>query len=141
MTNSRWHRIARPVLALAVGIAVALYAYQRVSDPLPREQRRQEETVVLEARRILANYAALDRDLEIADPLNRNRAAGKVYIYPVDDGWQVSGHYRRAGETRWRPWLMTLDGDRALVRLRVEDAALSRRAETDARLVVVTPAK
>lgn len=130
------HRVLRVVIALAFGIALAWYAYQRIADPVPRQQRLQEETVVVQAREILARYVALDSELEIVDPLNKNRVAGKVYIYPVDDGWQVSGHYRRAGEVRWQPWLMTLDERAVLTELSVQDAALEERAANDPLLTV-----
>lgn len=135
--GARWHRLLRPVVAAAIGLALALYVYERVSDPLPRQQRLQEEAAVFSAREILAAYVALGRDLEIVDPLNKNRVAGKVYIYPIDNGWQVSGHYRRAGETRWQPWLMTLDGQRTLIELSVADAALHAKAAQDPQLTII----
>lgn len=139
MPNSRLHRVVRIVFALAIGIGLALYAYQRISDPLPRQQRMQEEAVVLQAREILISVIAPASDIEIVDPLNKNRVAGKVYIYPIDNGWQVSGHYRRPGEIPWQPWLMTLDNDAAIVTLSVQDKALQEIAKRDARIIVKPP--
>lgn len=95
----------------------------------------QEEAVVLKAREILRSYVVAGTAVEIVDPLNTNRVAGKVYIYPVDSGWQVSGHYRRSGEVLWQPWLMTLDQNAALVMLNVQDPLLAAHAEVEPRLV------
>lgn len=132
------HRFLRLCIAFGIGIVLAIYSYQRIADPEPRLQRLREEQAVMAARAILPAYAALGRPLEIVDPLHKNRVAGKVYVYPVDAGWQVSGHYRRSGETRWQPWLMTLDSALALVELTVQDTALQDAAGRDARLVVKT---
>ena len=115
------HRLFRLVFAFAVGIALSLYVYQRMMDPAPLQQRAQEEAVVLAARGILEDTIP-DSDLEIVDPLATNRSAGKVYIYPFGDGWQVSGHYRRNESDPWHPFLMTLDANVQLVSLAVADA-------------------
>ena len=113
------HRVLSLVFALAVGIAVAVYAYQRVSDPLPGLQRQEEERIVLLARAhvqdLIAAGAASADELIVVDPLAPNRVAGKVYVYPTDSGWSVSGHYRRGLEDSWHPWLMQLDADGALL--------------------------
>lgn len=124
------HKIARIVFALIVGLGVATYAYQRVSDPQPRLQRQQEERIVLLARAAVRETIAANVDLEIVDPLATNRVAGKVYIYPAAGGWDVSGHYRRTGEEIWHPWLMRLDEDGVMQRLSVRDSdpELLRRA-------------
>lgn len=129
------HRVVRLTVAFGAGLLLALLAYERSTDPEPRRQRLEEEAVVLEARRRLRDYVSLGRDLEIVDPLQTDRKVGKVYIYPAADGWQVSGHYRRAGERDWHPWLMALDGRLALESLSVRDAAaeIAARAATDAR--------
>lgn len=72
------------------------------------------------------------------DPLAPDRKVGKVYVYPTADGWQVSGHYRRVGEERWHPWLMSLDGNGGLrsLALRDDDPGLTARAATDPKLSV-----
>ncbi len=132
-------RAAGWVIALAIGLSVAWYAYQRVSDPVPRQQRLQEEEIVMRARTLLAELVADDGNLEIADPLQKNRVAGKVYIYPFESGWQVSGHYRRQQEVLWQPWLMTLDGNGVLVDLSIQDPALRELAARDARVRFKAP--
>ena len=128
-------RITGLLIAAGAGILLSWYAYERVTDPLPRLERQREEAVVLRARDLLRGYVALSAELEIVDPLARNRVAGKVYIYPVEDGWQVSGHYRRPGDVFWRPWLMTLDREHGLRSLKVEDGhpAILARAAGDPR--------
>ncbi|MDZ7643473.1 MAG: hypothetical protein U5K76_04110 [Woeseiaceae bacterium] len=132
------HRIVRAVLAFLVGLSLAVYAYHRATDPEPRRQRMQEETVVREARDILQRYLAVGSTLEIVDPLATDRAVGKVYIYPVEGGWQVSGHYRRAETDDWHPWLMRLDTERRLQSLAVRDdnPAVAALAAGDDRFTV-----
>jgi len=115
------HRIIRLVVAFAIGIFLALYSFERISDPEPRRQRAAEESVVISAREILSSYVALGMQIEIVDPLATNRAVGKSYIYPLDNGWQVSGHYRRYASDRWHPFLMSLDTNVELVSLTVRD--------------------
>lgn len=115
------HRIIRPLVALAVGIVLALYSYQRIADPQPALQRAREEAVVMSAREILRTYIPAEVSIEIADPLAPNRVAGKVYIYPGENGWEVSGHYRRNDADRWHPFLMLLDAKVELISLAVRD--------------------
>ncbi len=116
------HKVVRPVLALIIGVMLALYAYQRIADPEPRAQRAREEAVVFSAREILQSYVAPGEHLEIVDPLSPDRKVGKVYIYPTDAGWELSGHYRRGEDDRWHPYLMSLDGGAGLESLAVRDA-------------------
>ncbi len=125
------HRIIRPVVAFSVGIVLALYAFERISDPEPARQRAREEAVVISAREILKSYVPADREIEIADPLATNRVAGKVYIYPTDDGWEVSGYYRRNESDRWHPFLMSLNANIDLVSLSVRDADENLGAAAD----------
>ncbi len=115
------HRIIRPLVALAVGIVLALYSYQRIADPQPALQRAREEAVVKSAREILRAYVPAEVSIEIADALAPNRVAGKVYIYPGENGWEVSGHYRRNDTDRWHPFLMSLDAKVELISLAVRD--------------------
>lgn len=115
------HRIIRLVVAFAIGIFLALYTYERISDPGPGMQRAREEAVVLSARAILEANVALDSEIQIVDPLATDRKVGKTYIYPTDSGWEVSGHYRRLGTDRWHPFLMKLDSNVQLVSLLVRD--------------------
>lgn len=129
------HRIGRNVFGLAVGLAVAAFAFQWISDPGPRAERAQEERVVEVARTLLA--AVVDSDgLEIVDPSAPNRKAGKVYVYAEEPGWAVSGYYRRSEEDGWHPYLMTLTKGLELVSLKVQDQGLAARAAADPKLEV-----
>jgi hypothetical protein len=132
------HRIIRPVVAVSVGIVLALYAFERISDPEPARQRAREEAVVISAREILKSYVPADEEIEIADPLAPNRVAGKVYIYPTDNGWEVSGFYRRNESDYWHPFLMSLNASIDLVSLSVRDAdeKLGAAADDDPRFSV-----
>jgi len=115
------HRIIRLVVAFAIGIFLALYSFERISDPEPALQRAREETVVLSAREILKSYVSPSVEIEIVDPLATDRVVGKSYIYPIENGWEVSGHYRRYASDRWNPFLMSLDTNVKLVSLMVRD--------------------
>jgi hypothetical protein len=116
------HRIIRPLVASTVGLILAWYAYQRVSDREPGLQRAREEAVVMSARGILRSYVVPGGSLDIVDPLSPNRKVGKDYIYPDGEDWQVSGHYRRNEDDPWHPFLMSLDSEAALKSLAVSDA-------------------
>ena len=115
------HRVMSWVVALAVGIALSLYAFQKISDPEPTMRRAQEEAVVMVAREILKSYVAPGQDLQLVDPLETNRKIGKVYVYPTEAGWEVSGHYRRDMSDQWHPYLMSLDSELELTSLAVRD--------------------
>lgn len=130
------HRILRPVIAFVIGFAVAFYAYDRVTDPRPGIQRQKEEAVVRASRDILRAYVEPTPELQIVDPLAPDRKVGKVYVYPAEDGWEVSGHYKRGDGDRWHPYLMRLDNASRLVDLSVrdDDARLRRKAGQDPKL-------
>ena len=115
------HRVIRLVVAFAIGIFLALYSFERISDPEPALQRAREEAIVLSAREILKSYVSTGVEIEIVDPLATARDVGKSYIYPTDSGWEVSGHYRRYATDRWHPFLMSLDANVELVSLDVRD--------------------
>jgi hypothetical protein len=125
------HRIIRLVVAFTVGIVLALYTFERISDPEPAMQRAREEAVVMSAREILKQYVRAEGEVEIADPLAPNRIAGKVYIYPAEYGWEVSGYYRRNESDRWHPFLMSLNANIDLVSLSVRDADENLGAAAD----------
>jgi hypothetical protein len=129
----------RWVVAFAVGFALAAYSFLRIADPEPRMQRAREEAVVLAGREILQGYVAIGRVGDIVDPLAPNRKVGKVYVYPTDAGWQVSGYYRRDRNDQWHPYLLDLDADVQLVSLSVRDSddALRAQAAEDSRLSAV----
>lgn len=128
------HRILRLVVAFVFGLVMAYGSYQWITDTERSDRRAVEESVVLASRDILREYIGAP-DIELSDPLNRVRAAGKVYIYPTDAGWEISGHYRRAEEKIWHDFLLTLDADAALLSLRVNDdnPNLANRAQSDPR--------
>ena len=134
------HRAMSLVFAFGVGLSVSFCSYQWITNPDRGAQRAIEEGVVRESRIILDEWVADGTVIEISDPLNRVREAGKVYIYPTAEGWEISGQYRRTGERRWHAYLMTLDGDARLVSLAVEDnrPALLERAASDARFTITS---
>ncbi len=92
----------------------------------------------MSAREIVRSYIPAEGELKIADPLAPNRVAGKVYIYPTENGWEVSGHYRRNAGDRWHPFLMSLGANVELVLLSVRDAdeKLGAAADDDPKLSV-----
>lgn len=120
------HRVGRALFAMVVGLGVALFAYKWITDPAPRERRALEESVVQASRELLLDAVGVDT-LEIVDPLSPNRKVGKVYIYPEESGWAISGHYRRDENDRWHAYLMHLTASLELNALKVEDAALDSR--------------
>ncbi len=132
------HRMIRLVVAFAIGIFLALYSFERISDPEPTLQRAREETVVLSAREILKSYVSPSVEIEIVDPLATDRVVGKSYIYPIENGWEVSGHYRRYATDRWHPFLMSLDTNVKLLSLTVrdDDAKTAAAARDDAKFSV-----
>ena len=132
------HRIIRLVLAFTIGIFLALYSFERISDPEPKLQRDREESVVMSARELLKSYVAGEMQIEIVDPLATDRSVGKSYIYPADNGWEVSGHYRRYASDRWHPFLMSLDANVELISLSVrdDDEEIAATAEDDPKFSV-----
>jgi len=139
--QNRWyrlamnHRIGRVVFSLAVGIAVAVFAFQWITNPEPRALRVQQEQVVQTSRSLLATVLASD-GLEIVDPLAPNRKVGKVYVYAEQPGWAVSGYYRRDQDDPWHPYLLTLTDGLDLVLLKVQDQALASEPDRHPKLVV-----
>ncbi len=73
------------------------------------------------ARDILQSYVSPGNAIEIVDAVSPASQVGKVYIYPTDEGWELSGHYRRDENDRWHPYLMALNGEAGLVSLAVQD--------------------
>lgn len=130
------HRIGRAVFALAVGAAVAIFAFRWITDPSPRHEREQESAAVTSARAALVAMVAAG-ELEIVDPLAPDRAVGKAYVYRDGPGWQVSGYYRRGAGDLWHPYLATLGEGLELVHLKLSDRALLERAGESPRLTVL----
>ena len=88
------HRIGRNLFGLAVGLAVAVFAYQWAGNPEPQARRAAEERAI-EVARVALGAAVNSDELEIVDPLAPNRKVGKVYVYAEPPGWAVSGFYRK----------------------------------------------
>ena len=132
------HRITGLIFAFSVGLAVSYFAYQWITNTDRGARRAIEEAVVLESREILRSYVSSGETIHISDPLNRVREAGKVYIYPMQAGWELSGQYRRDGTLVWHPFLMQLDTETRLVSLAVSDndPATQARARADSRFTV-----
>ena len=115
------HRYMKWVVACGIGLILAFLAFQRATDPLPTRQKAIEEAVVVESRQLLASYVSPGSELQLVDPLSPDRKVGKVYIWPNDKGWEVSGHYRRNDRDPWHPYLMQLDRSSSLLSLAVKD--------------------
>jgi len=130
------HRIGRSLFALIVGLAVAVFAFQWITNPEPRAERVLEETAVKVARSLLADKIGVDA-LEIVDPVAPDRKVGKVYVYREAPGWAVSGYYRRSAKDAWHPYLMTMTQDGDLLRLKAQDPALAHKASNDPTLDVI----
>jgi hypothetical protein len=121
---------------LVVGLALAVYSYQWISSPRPRAERAEEEQVVMTSRSLLKALLSAD-SLQLVDPLSPNRTVGKAYVYAEGPGWAVSGFYRRDDDDSWHPYLMTLNKELDLVRLKAKDATLASEAGGDARLEIL----
>ena len=115
------HRYMQWVVAIAVGIILSLLVFDRATDPEPTRQKAIEEAIVLEARQLLLSYVLPGGELQLVDPLAPDRKVGKVYIWPIDKGWEVSGYYRRDEQDPWHPFLMNLDASSELTSLAVKD--------------------
>ena len=120
------HRVGQSIFALIVGLAVAVFAYQWITNPAARQERQNEERAVQASRELLVTTVGVE-SLEIVDPLSPNRKVGKVYVYAEEPGWAVSGFYRRDENDRWHPYLLNMTADLELHAFKAEDAALELR--------------
>ena len=114
------------VFALVVGVLVATLSYRWIANPAPRTERLYEEGVV-EASRVWLESTLAIGQLVIVDPLAQDRKVGKVYVYPRDDDWEVSGFYRRDANDLWHPYLISMNGELALTHIKISDTALLQR--------------
>jgi hypothetical protein len=126
------HKMGSLVFGAVVGLLVAIWAYQWVSDPLKSERRTEQETVVEISRTVLRDKLAIG-DIELVDPLAPQRKVGKVYVYPLASGWEISGYYRRSDQDLWHPYLMALSQELSLESLKISDsdAGLAQLAAMD----------
>ncbi len=130
------HRNGRIVFSLGIGLIVAIFAYRWIVDPAPRAERELQESVVATSRDLLVEKLAIG-DIEIVDAIAPNRKIGKTYVYLANEGWELSGFYRRNENDLWHPYLMLLDNSAALIHLKISDGALLDRASDDAVLEVL----
>ena len=126
------HKMGSLVFGAVVGVLIAIWAYQWVSDPVKRERRTEQETVVEISRTVLRDKLAIG-DIELVDPLAPRRKVGKVYVYPLENGWEISGYYRRNDQDLWHPYLMALSQELSLESLKISDsdAGLAQLAAMD----------
>ena len=129
------HRIGRILFATIVGLLVAWWAYEWITDPSGRAERRLQERVVMQARAELGAILATT-ELEVVDPLAPNRKVGKVYVYRSGDGWEISGYYRQGDKGDWHPFLVRLRTNGELQSLKTTDNGLTERAADDERLII-----
>ncbi len=115
------HRVGSLVFGVVIGLAIAVLAYQWVTDPDKRVKHDEQERVVELSREILKHTLEI-HDLQLVDPLAPQRKVGKVYIYPLENGWEISGYYRRDDDDRWHPYLLRLSAGLSLRSLKVQDA-------------------
>ena len=130
------HQVGRWVFAIVIGLIVALFSYRWITNPAPRVERQLEEAAVFASRGHLQEMLAIN-GLQIVDPVSPDRKVGKTYVYRAGEGWEVSGFYRRNEDDPWHPYLVTLDAQEALTRLRVQDAALLDKAASNDLLEVL----
>lgn len=135
------HDIVRPVLALAIGLLLAVYVYRLVTNPEPALRKARQEAVVMASREILRSYVAPDGIMQIVDPVSPDRKVGSVYIYPSGTGWEVSGHYRRDDGDRWHPYLLVMNAREELESLKVRDSndRVVRLSLRDPKFSIVPP--
>ena len=126
------------IFGIAIGLIVAAWAFQWITDPGRRAQRVEEERVVEVSRAVLLEKLAI-HDIELVDPLAPQRKVGKVYVYPLANGWEISGYYRRNDDDRWHPYLMALNAELSLQSLKVgdSDSGLAQLAAMDPTLEVL----
>jgi len=134
-------RLGGLLFACAVGVAVAALSYRWITDAAPRAERSarerlEQETAVLASRDLLQQVLDIGA-LQLVDPLAPDRVVGKSYVYPDNQGWQVSGFYRRSASDLWHPYLLSMDTSLHLVHLKISDTALLARSGQDSRLEIL----
>ena len=132
------HRAGSVVFGIVVGLAVAVWSYQWITDADRYDERVRQERAVLLARDLLESSLGL-KNLEIVDPVSPQRRVGKSYIYGAAAGWEVSGYYRRNDADDWHAYLLTLGTDNSLRHLKVQDSSgdIAELARSDPKLEVL----
>jgi len=138
MTSAMNHRVGSIIFGIIVGLAVAAWSYQWLANPERKLAREQQENAVQLSRTLLISKLQLTGP-ELVDPLAPQRKVGKVYVYPSQGGWEVSGFYRRSEDDPWHAYLMLIDSDDLLRSLKVRDESehLAAMAAADPTLEVL----
>ena len=120
------HRKGQWVFAIVVGLAVAVWSYVWITDPARRTEREAQEAVVLAARQQLLALLP-GENVDVVDPVAPRRSVGKVYVYRIEHGWQVSGYFRRGEGARWHSYLIELDPAYRATHIKLDEKALAAR--------------
>jgi hypothetical protein len=133
------HKFLRIIIFSILFIAVLTYTYRNVYEPISANQRDDEIQIIHITRSIIKNYIDISPDIEIIDPLNPNRKIGKSYIFPSDNGWEISGYYKKTDYDNWHPWLISLNSVNELVSIAVKDdnPRINKKSIEDPFLLIV----
>ena len=133
------HQFLRIIIFLILFIAAITYTYRKVYEPISVNQREDEIQIIHITRSIIKSYIDISSDIEIIDPLNPNRKIGKSYIFPSDNGWEISGYYKKSGHDNWHPWLISLNSANELVSIAVkdDDSGINKKSIEDPFLLIV----
>tara|TARA_B100001105_G_scaffold50458_1_gene38034 strand:+ start:208 stop:618 length:411 start_codon:yes stop_codon:yes gene_type:complete len=115
------HKFLKIIIFLILFIAALTYTYRNVYEPISVNQRGGEIQIIHITRSIIKSYIDISSDIKIIDPLNPNRKIGKSYIFPSDNGWEISGYYKKTDRDNWHPWLISLNSTNELVSIAVKD--------------------
>ena len=133
------HKFLKIIIFLILFIAALTYTYRNVYEPISVNQRGDEIQIIHITRSIIKSYIDISPDIEIIDPLNPNRKIGKSYIFPSDNGWEISGYYKKTDYDNWHPWLISLNSVNELVSITVKDDNLriNKKSIEDPFLLIV----
>ena len=133
------HKFLKIIIFLILFIAALIYTYKNVYEPISVNQRGDEIQIIHITRSIIKSYIDISPDIEIIDPLNPNRKIGKSYIFPSDNGWEISGYYKKTDYDNWHPWLISLNSVNELVSITVKDDNLriNKKSIEDPFLLIV----
>lgn len=133
------HKFLRIFIFLMLSIAALTYTYRNVYEPISVNQRGGEIQIIHITRSIIKSYIDISSDIKIIDPLNPNRKIGKSYIFPSDNGWEISGYYKKTDHDNWHPWLISLNSANELVSITVKDDSprIKKKSIEDPFLLIV----